>query len=235
MSLLRSCSGSFYGAAIKISLLRSCFLLQPFVGKAVFIIRWKRLNHRLALKRWRSNSAGKFMPMSGKRSVIRRPLTTWPKRLFSECREPWSKGPSRSIFRGWIFQIARNAIIDWTKERRRFVELEEEEKIGESVSPKETESIDSEFRQGLFAYAAKVIEGMPAEDREALTLTELDGFNREELANHLGISVSAAKSRVVRARAKLRKAIEDCCRLTTDPYGKVIGWRRRETDCCWKK
>jgi RNA polymerase sigma-70 factor, ECF subfamily len=145
------------------------------------------------------------------------------------------KGTKPEHFRGWIFQIARNAIIDWTKERRRFVELEEEEKIGESVSPKETESIDSEFRQGLFAYAAKVIEGMPAEDREALTLTELDGFNREELANHLGISVSAAKSRVVRARAKLRKAIENCCRLITDPYGRVIGWRRREADCCWKK
>jgi len=107
------------------------------------------------------------------------------------------KGTKPEHFRGWIFQIARNAIIDWTKERRRFVELEEEEKIGESVSPKETESIDSEFRQGLFAYAAKVIEGMPAEDREALTLTELDGFNREELANHLGISVSAAKSNCV--------------------------------------
>jgi RNA polymerase sigma-70 factor, ECF subfamily len=145
------------------------------------------------------------------------------------------KGTKPEHFRGWIFQIARNAIIDWTKERRRFVELEGEEKIAESVNLEAADSTDSEFRQGLFAYAAKVIEGMPAEDREALTLTELDGFSREELANHLGISVSAAKSRVVRARAKLRKAIEDCCRLITDPYGKVIGWRRRETDCCWKK
>ena len=151
---------------------------------------------------------------------------------FLRVERALTKGAEPEHFRGWIFQIARNAIIDWTKERRRFVELEEEEMIGESVSPKETESIDSEFRQGLFAYAAKVIEGMPAEDREALTLTELDGFTREELANHLGISVSAAKSRVVRARAKLRKAIEDCCRLMTDPYGKVIGWQRRGTDCC---
>jgi RNA polymerase sigma-70 factor, ECF subfamily len=142
------------------------------------------------------------------------------------------KGTKPEHFRGWIFQIARNAIIDWTKERRRFVELEGGEKIAESVNVEAADSTDSEFRQGLFAYAAKVIEGMPAEDREALTLTELDGFSREELANHLGISVSAAKSRVVRARAKLRKAVEDCCRLITDPYGKVIGWQRRGTDCC---
>ena len=151
---------------------------------------------------------------------------------FLRVERALTKGAEPEHFRGWIFQIARNAIIEWTKQRRRFVELEGEEKIAESVNLEAADSTDSEFRQGLFAYATKVIEGMPAEDREALTLTELDGFSREELANHLGISVSAAKSRVVRARAKLRKAIEDCCRLITDPYGKVIGWQRRGTDCC---
>jgi RNA polymerase sigma-70 factor, ECF subfamily len=92
--------------------------------------------------------------------------------------------------------------------------------------------IDSEFWQGLFACASKVIAGMPSEDREALTLTEFDGFSREELASHLGISVTAAKSRVVRARAKLRKTIEECCRLVTDSYGRVIDWKRREIPCC---
>jgi RNA polymerase sigma-70 factor, ECF subfamily len=95
-----------------------------------------------------------------------------------------------------------------------------------------------QFRKEIYAYIqtkvgnpAKVIAGMTSEDREALTLTELDGFSREELASHLGISVSAAKSRVVRARAKLRKTIEECCRLVTDSYGRVIDWRRRE-GCC---
>jgi RNA polymerase sigma-70 factor, ECF subfamily len=154
---------------------------------------------------------------------------------FLRVERALTKGAEPEHFRGWIFQIARNAIIDWTKRRQRFVELEGEEKIAESANLEAVDSTDSEFRQGLFAYAAKVIEGMPADDREALTLTELDGFSREELANHLGISVSAAKSRVVRARAKLRKAIEDCCGLITDPYGKVIGWQRRGTDCCQRK
>jgi RNA polymerase sigma-70 factor (ECF subfamily) len=151
---------------------------------------------------------------------------------FLRVERALAKGTEPEHFRGWIFQIARNAVIDWRNERRRFVELEEGEKIGESVEREEADSIDNEFREALFAYAAKVIEGMPAEDREALTLTELDGLSREELANHLGISLPAAKSRVVRARAKLRKAIEDCCRLLTDPYGKVIGWQRRATECC---
>jgi RNA polymerase sigma-70 factor (ECF subfamily) len=151
---------------------------------------------------------------------------------FLRVERALAKGIEPEHFRGWIFQIARNAVIDWRNQRRRFVELEGKEKIAESAEPEAADSIDNEFRQGLFVYAAKVIQGIPAEDREVLTLTELDGFSREELAKHLGISVPAAKSRVVRSRAKLRKAIEDCCRLITDPYGKVISWQRRATDCC---
>jgi DNA-directed RNA polymerase specialized sigma24 family protein len=86
---------------------------------------------------------------------------------------------------------------------------------------------DNEFRKQLFSYTLKVIETLPAEDREVLTLTEVDGLSREELAEELGISLTAAKSRVHRARAKLRKAVEKCCRLVTDPYGRVMDWRKR--------
>jgi RNA polymerase sigma-70 factor (ECF subfamily) len=150
---------------------------------------------------------------------------------FLKVERALTRGTEPEHFRGWIFQIARNSVIDWMKERRRFVGLEAKEDL-KSADPESADPIDSEFRQGLFAYATKVIAGMPAEDQEALTLTELDGLNREELANHLGISVAAAKSRVVRARAKLRKAIEDCCRLITDPYGKVIAWERHAMNCC---
>jgi RNA polymerase sigma-70 factor, ECF subfamily len=151
---------------------------------------------------------------------------------FLKVERALTRGTEPEHFRGWIFQIARNSVIDWMKERRRFVALGGEEDVAERADGEAVDLADNEFRQGLFAYASKVIEGMLGEDREALTLTELDGLSREELAKHLGISVSAAKSRVVRARAKLRKAIEDCCRLITDPYGRVIGWKRRSTDCC---
>jgi RNA polymerase sigma-70 factor, ECF subfamily len=150
---------------------------------------------------------------------------------FLKVERALTRGSEPEHFRGWIFQIARNSVIDWMKERGRFVVLEADAGL-ESADRESPDPIDNEFRQGLFAYASKVIEGMLSEDREARTLTELDGLSREELAKHLGISVSAAKSRVVRARVKLRKTIEDCCRLITDPYGRVIGWKRRATDCC---
>ena len=150
---------------------------------------------------------------------------------FLRVEKALARGTEPEHFRGWIFQIARNSVVDWVNERRRFVAFEGEERTVESLERDTADRTDTEFRQGLFAYATKVIEEMPPEDREALTLTELDGLSREELADQLGISISAAKSRVVRARTRLRKAVEDCCRLTIDPYGKVIGWQRR-AECC---
>jgi RNA polymerase sigma-70 factor (ECF subfamily) len=122
---------------------------------------------------------------------------------------------------------ARNTTIDFVTESRRFVPLEDSIIKREANKSESSDSGDTEFRKQLFSYTLKVIETLPAEDRDALTLTEVDGLSREELAGELGISLTAAKSRVHRARAKLRKTVEECCRLVTDPYGRVMDWRKR--------
>jgi RNA polymerase sigma-70 factor, ECF subfamily len=150
---------------------------------------------------------------------------------FVKVSNALAKGTEPEHFRGWLFQIARNTIIDFLQESHRFVPLGESDLASKAETPKILDPLDDEFRKQLFSYAVKVIETLPAEDREALTLTELDGLSREELASELGISLSAAKSRVHRARARLRKTVEECCRLLTDPYGRVIDWRKRGSPC----
>jgi RNA polymerase sigma-70 factor, ECF subfamily len=137
------------------------------------------------------------------------------------------KGTMPEHFRGWLYRIARKTTIDFVTESRRFVPLEDSIIKREANKSESSDSGDTEFRKQLFSYTLKVIETLPAEDRDALTLTEVDGLSREELAGELGISLTAAKSRVHRARAKLRKTVEECCRLVTDPYGRVMDWRKR--------
>ena len=114
-----------------------------------------------------------------------------------------------------------------TKEKKELIKDFENTKIGDVKNP----GNDDEFRKRLFSYALNAIETLPTEDRQALMLTEMDGLSREELASELGISLTAAKSRVHRARTKLRKTVEECCRLVTDPYGRVIDWKKRGTAC----
>ena len=140
-----------------------------------------------------------------------------------------AKGATPEHFRGWLYQIARNAIIDFLVESRRFVPLEDSTLNREASNSEAPDPDDGEFRKNLFSYTLNVIDTFPVEDREALVLTEIDGLSREELAAELKISLTAAKSRVHRARAKLRKAIEKCCRLVTDPYGRVIDWQNRRS------
>jgi RNA polymerase sigma-70 factor, ECF subfamily len=142
-----------------------------------------------------------------------------------------AKGTEPEHFRGWLFQIARNTIIDFLKETRRFVPLEESHGISGNENSVNPDPVENEFRKRLFSYTLEVIETLPTDDRVALTFTEIDGLSREELASELGISVTAAKSRVQRARTKLRKAVEECCRLVADPYGRVIDWKKRGTPC----
>jgi RNA polymerase sigma-70 factor (ECF subfamily) len=138
-----------------------------------------------------------------------------------------AKGTTPEHFRGWLYQIARNTIIDFVTQSRQFVPLDDSIVNRVASRTENYDSADNEFRKQLFSYTLKVIETLPPEDREVLTLTEVDGFSREELAGELGISLTAAKSRVHRARAKLRKAVDECCRLVTDPYGRVMDWRKR--------
>ncbi len=57
------------------------------------------------------------------------------------------------------------------------------------------------------------------------------GLTQRELGEKLGISLSGAKSRVQRAREKLKTTLLDCCHFQFDRLGRVIDYQPR-CDCC---
>jgi RNA polymerase sigma-70 factor, ECF subfamily len=73
-----------------------------------------------------------------------------------------------------------------------------------------------------------MIEALPAIYRDALIMTDLEGLSQKALAEKLGISISGAKSRVQRAREKLKEEILNCCQYEFDKYGNIIS-------CCNNK
>ena len=52
-----------------------------------------------------------------------------------------------------------------------------------------------------------------------------------EMAARLGISISGAKSRVQRAREKLKEALLDCCHFEFDRYGRMIDYHANCPEC----
>lgn len=116
--------------------------------------------------------------------------------------------------RAWLFQVARNLLIDRYRLTREEVELDEThlaETTLEALAP-----VDS-----LSQCIPRVLAELSAEDREALTLCDIEGMSQQDYANRIGLSLPAAKSRVQRARKRLREQLVSACQVRFDAAGQV--------------
>jgi RNA polymerase sigma-70 factor, ECF subfamily len=123
----------------------------------------------------------------------------------------------------WIYQITRNAIIDHYRRAR------PQDELSESLASPLDDEPDA------VSQLASSVKGMLGclDDKyhEALELTELQGLSQVELATRLDISVSGAKSRVQRAREKLKEAFLDCCHFEFDRLGRVVDYHPNCEKC----
>src|SRR5712692_7822073 len=124
-----------------------------------------------------------------------------------------------------MYQIARNAIADYYREQKATVELPRL-----LLAPEEPVFEDDVIKD-LIPSVKAMVESLPGEYREALILTEYEGLTQRELAERLGLSLSGAKSRVQRAREKLKAMILDCCHFEFDRFGKIIDYQPN-CACC---
>jgi RNA polymerase sigma-70 factor (ECF subfamily) len=130
--------------------------------------------------------------------------------------------PELGKIKSWVYQITRNAIIDYYRARRPHEELPE-------TLADEAEATEEEPAEVLAPSLRQIVEELPGRYREALLLTEYEGFNQRELAEKLGISVPGAKSRVQRARQMIRDMLLACCHFELDRRGRIIDYYAR---CC---
>jgi len=114
--------------------------------------------------------------------------------------------------RAWLFEVARNALADRLRLKKEQVELPEDlvHEIDEPI-PVDT----------LAQCLPRALAELAEEDREAITLCDLEGVNQEEFARLKGLTLPGAKSRVQRARKRLREHLTDACQVRFDAAGKV--------------
>jgi RNA polymerase sigma-70 factor (ECF subfamily) len=116
----------------------------------------------------------------------------------------------------WMYQIARNRLIDHYRARRQWVDLPESLILNEEA--------EEETGEKLLSSLHEVVDDLPEPYRQALVLTDFQGLAQQELAGRLGISVSGAKSRVQRARQKVKDALSRCFEFEYDVRGQVIDY-----------
>jgi len=128
----------------------------------------------------------------------------------------------------WIYQIARNVIIDYYRSGRSFAELPEDlTELGEGVGGPSAETGESgNVNAEMASCLTGMVQQLPEKYREAILLTEFENLTQKALAEQLGLSVSGAKSRVQRARKLLKDMMLDCCRLEFDRCGNIIDFQQ---------
>ena len=95
--------------------------------------------------------------------------------------------------------------------------------MSEALPAPETGEAEAEAAaRWLLPAVRATIDALPEPYREALLATEFDGLTQQELANRAGISLSGAKFRVQRARAKHKALLLECCHLEFDHRGGLI-------------
>lgn len=121
--------------------------------------------------------------------------------------------------RAWLFRVARNTLIDSYRMQREQVELPEYLAMDEPVS----EAVDD-----LSECLPRILSELSQEDREVVTVCDLNGASQLEYADSKGISLSAAKSRIQRARKRMRQRLESGCQIQLNEAGNECCFVSRE-------
>jgi RNA polymerase sigma-70 factor (ECF subfamily) len=109
--------------------------------------------------------------------------------------------------RPWLLRVARNLAEDYRKNAfQRNGTWEPHEFNG--VAGKSQQPIDSMEQQEAFARIREVVAGLPAADREILTLRYAMDYDAPEIAKILNLSVAAVHMRLSRARQKAAETLE---------------------------
>jgi RNA polymerase sigma-70 factor (ECF subfamily) len=132
-------------------------------------------------------------------------------------------------FRAWFYAVLLSQHRALVRRRffRRLLSLEALEAL--EGPPPDDPGPDPEEQIGGAALMARALAALPAVQREAVVLHEVDGFSLLEIAQMQGASLSAVKTRLCRGRERLRARYEALLREGAPAAGLLPAAARKET------
>ena len=127
----------------------------------------------------------------------------------------------------WVYRIAANCCMDFLRKKKRDKSVSMEPLREQGFDPADPSPGTEEqvIAAGEHQRLREAITLLPEEQREALVLTQLEKVPYEEAARLLGVSEGTVKSRVNRAKARLKEILREERELS--PPGSVQKDERR--------
>jgi RNA polymerase sigma-70 factor (ECF subfamily) len=132
-----------------------------------------------------------------------------------------------SKLKSWLFKITRNTIIDHYR-KSKSSELQIQEIEDTLVNEEENTNMNDEISTCLKLF----LKELPDKYKEPLEMYEFKGMKHREISKELNISLSGSKTRIQRAREKLREVLIECCELEFDAYGNIVEYEQKESYQC---
>jgi RNA polymerase sigma-70 factor, ECF subfamily len=118
------------------------------------------------------------------------------------CPAPVEEGAEHDPARAWLLGIARRKVADALRQKTRRRETALSETLNAPASQRpEPQALADEAARTLQA----ILEGLPADQREALLLKYVDGLSLIEMGRVMGRSSRAASQLLYRAREAVRR------------------------------
>ena len=140
---------------------------------------------------------------------------------------------TRPSCRPWLYGIAMNLARDEGRRRARrwrlLVRLASEEGEHEPMADAEDRLEDEAWGAELRA----TLGSLPAGEREVLLLRALGGLSYQEIAEALEIPLGTVRSRLSRAKARIRERFPDLQRNIGDRWGAARSRRGRWASHCF--
>lgn len=124
---------------------------------------------------------------------------------------------------GWLYQVSRHAIIDHYRQLKPMDSLPDDWGV---------EQDEPTVIKQLSHCLLPLIQTIPEPYQVAVRMADIDELNHQQIADQLGISLSAAKSRVRRGREKLHQSVVQCCLLIRDNEGKLLDFEQKTSKHC---
>jgi len=133
--------------------------------------------------------------------------------FLSLIRRPENFDPQRSGLRTYLYAAARNLAMKHFRSQGRETALDDLEE--HPPAPRREEPLRRLLDSELVAKVKEAVADLPPLQREALVLFEYEGLALNEIAEVVGTDVGAVKSRLHRARGRLRNSLAPY--LNTNP------------------
>jgi len=126
--------------------------------------------------------------------------------------------------KAWLYRIAQNTIADYYKKKNQRTTNFYLENLDVSAN--------NDYDEKIFIWLHYFLDRLPKKYALPLHLSDIKGIPQKEVAAQMGLTLTATKSRIQRARKMLKEKFEECGKVEASEH-QFMSYNITKT-CCLK-